>query len=69
VCVAIIIFSGVVTIVFVSSVIVPVSLATVLVSVVVGSELSFPPQEVKKNTMAAQNSRPANLDRFIDFDF
>jgi hypothetical protein len=38
-------------------------------SVLVGSLVPSPPQEVKNNTMAAQNSKPVNLDFFIDFGF
>jgi hypothetical protein len=31
--------------------------------------LAPPPQEIKKNAMAAQNSKPLNLNCFIVFDF
>jgi hypothetical protein len=28
-----------------------------------------PPQEIKKNAVAAKNSRPGNVNRFIEIDF
>jgi hypothetical protein len=35
----------------------------------VSSLVPPPPQEVKKNAMAAKNSRPGNVNRFIEIDF
>jgi hypothetical protein len=66
-------FSGVVTIVFTGGatvvVVVAVSVVDVAESLLVFSSLPLPPQEVRKNTMAAQNSMPVNLNCFIDFYF
>jgi hypothetical protein len=61
-------FVGVVTIVFTGGAGMLLSLLTAVVSGVV-SPSPFPPQDITNKARAAEDSRPANLDRFIDFDF
>jgi len=47
-----------------------VVVSAVAVSVAgVSSLVPPPPQEIKKNAVAAKNSRPGNVNRFIEIDF